>query len=126
MREETFNIPFDSLVRRVVPRKGAPYEHTCSKRVYEYVALAIDHQAGAPFTGESIRDYIMSIPDNGDAPFTQVMVAMAFLKERGCIVPADKRRHHAASDWVYEDALIEWHALREGSPGSAAARGEVV
>ena len=126
MREETFNIPFEMLVRRVVPRKGTPYEHTCSMRVYEYVALAIEHQAGAPFTAESIRDYIMSIPDNGDAPLSQVAVAMAFLKERGCIVPADKRRHHAASNWVHEDALVEWHALREGSPGSAAARGEVV
>ena len=54
-----------------------------------------------------------------DAPHTQVMTAMAFLKERGCIVPARERRHRAASDFVYEDALIEWHALREGAPGSS-------
>ena len=119
MREETFNIPFDSLVRRVVPRKGAPYEHTCTKQVFDDVAFAIEELGTGTFTGEEIRAAI-------DAPFTQVMVAIAFLKERGCIVPADRRRHHAASTFVYEDALIEWHALREGSPGSAAARGEEV
>ena len=59
------------------------------------------------------------IRDRIDAPHTQVMTAMAFLKERGCIVPARERRHRAASDFVYEDALIEWHALREEAPGSA-------
>ena len=61
------------------------------------------------------------IRDRTDALHTQMMTAMAFLKERGCIVPARERRRQAASDFVYEDALIEWHALREGAPGSDAA-----
>jgi len=122
LREETFSIPFEMLVRRVVPTRGrgTPYEHTCTKQVFDDVAFAIEELGTATFTGEEIRAKI-------NAPFTQVMVAMAFLKERGCIVPADQRRHHAASAFVYEDALIEWHGLREGSPGSLGAtqRGEV-
>ncbi|MBX3356499.1 MAG: hypothetical protein KF724_12455 [Phycisphaeraceae bacterium] len=117
MRDETFSIPFEMLVRRVVPKRGTPYEHTCTKQVYDDVAFAIEELGAGTFTGEEIRAAI-------GAPFTQVMVAMAFLKERGCIEPVHGRRHRAASDFVYEDALIEWHALREGSPGSAAARGE--
>lgn len=114
MRDETFSIPFEMLVRRVVPRKGAIYEHTCTKQVFDEVAFAIEELDGGTFTGEEIRAKI-------DAPFTQVMVAMAFLKERGCIVPVHGRRHQAASDFVYEDAMIEWHGLREGSPGSLGA-----
>lgn len=117
MREETFSIPFGRLVRQVVPTTGAPYEHTCTKQVFDAVAFAIEELHGRTFTGETIRAAI-------DAPITQVMVALAFLKERGCIAPADQRRHRAASDFVYEDAMIEWHGLREGSPGSDAARAE--
>ncbi|MCL4199367.1 MAG: hypothetical protein KJZ69_17890 [Phycisphaerales bacterium] len=51
-------------------------------------------------------------------------MAIAFLKERSCIVPARNRKHVAASDFVYEDALIEYHALREKGPEEAAETGE--
>jgi len=110
-RDETYSIQDGVLFRRVVPRRGTPYEHTCTERVYKDVAYAIEQLGTRSFTGEDIRDAT-------DAPFSQVFTALAFLKERGCIVPAHGRRHHAASDVVYEDALIEWHALREGAPGS--------
>lgn len=104
--DETFAIEDGVLVRRVNPKRGKPYVHTCTKQVYDDVAWSIEQLGAATFTLESIRDMI-------DAPFTQVAVAMAFLKERSCIVPARERRHKAASDFIYEDALIEWHALAE-------------
>ena len=104
--DETFAIEDGMLVRRVVPTRGNPYAHSCTKTVYDDVAWAIEQAGAGTFTLESVRDAI-------DAPCTQVAVAMAFLKERSCIVPARERRHKAASDFVYEDALIEWHALRE-------------
>jgi len=112
MPDQTFIVEDGSLIRRVVPRRGAPYQHTCTKQVYDDVAFAIEQLGAATFTGEMIRDRI-------DAPHTPVMTVMAFLKERGCIVPARERRHRAASNFAYEDALIEWHALRQGAPGSA-------
>ncbi len=109
--DDTFSIEDGLLVRRVVPsatsrRASKPYVHTCTRQVYEDVAHAIDELAGGTFTGESIRDTI-------DAPFTQVMVAMSFLRERGCITSAHGRKNAAASTVAYEDAMIEWHALRE-------------
>jgi hypothetical protein len=110
-RADTFAVEGGALIRRVVPRRGSPYEHACTEQVYKDVAFAIEEMGAASFTGEIIRERI-------DAPSSQVMTALAFLKERGCIVPARERRHRAASDFVYEDALIELHALREGSPGS--------
>lgn len=103
---ETFLVRCDRLVRHVVPRHGTPYEHTCMKQMYDDVAYAIEQLGNGSFTGEDIVAEL-------DAPFTQVMTALAFLKERGCIVPDGSRRHVAAGDYVYEDALIEFHALRE-------------
>lgn len=108
-RAESFAIEDGFLVRRVTPRRGRPYEHSCSEQFFKDVAYAIEQLGATAFNGESIRAAI-------DAPFTQVAVAMAFLKERGCIVPARERKHRAAGDGVYEDALIEWHALREKGP----------
>jgi hypothetical protein len=109
--EETFAIEDGLLLRRVVPsatsrRASKPYVHTCTQQVYEHVAHAIDELGGGTFTGESIRETI-------DAPFTQVMVAVGFLRERGCIVAAHGRKNAAASTFLYEDAMLEWHALRE-------------
>jgi len=113
MLNESFAVENDLLVRRVVPKRGKPYEHTCTKQVYENVAWAIEQLGARSFTGEDIRDAI-------DAPFTQVAVAIAFLKDRGSIVPARERKHQAAGDFVYEDALIEYHALREKGPADEA------
>jgi len=115
MLDESFVIENGVLIRRVAPRRGTPYEHTCSKRVYDDVAFAIEQIGAATFTGEDVRE---RIEKPLTIPFTQVYTALAFLKERGCIVPAHGRRHRAACDFVYEDAMIEWHALREGAPGS--------
>ena len=84
-----------------------------SRMVYDDVAHAIEKLGAQTFTGEDIQAAI-------DAPFTQVAVAMGFLKERGCIVPARERRHKAAGDFVYEDALIEWHARTVGTRVSAS------
>lgn len=124
-REETFSIENDdTLVRRVVPLpgRGDPYEHRCTKQVYDDVAYAVEKAGARSFTNEEVRAAVDQLAADegqpGHAPFTQVHVAMAFLKERGCIVPAPGRRHVAATDYAIEDAMIEWHALREGAPGS--------
>lgn len=114
MTSDTFTFEDGALIRRVTTRRGTRYQHACTKQVYDDVAWAIEQLGAATFAGEMIRDEI-------DAPHSQVMTAMAFLKERGCIIPARERKHRAASDFVYEDALIEWHALREGAPGSDVA-----
>ncbi|MBX3408083.1 MAG: hypothetical protein KF869_15110 [Phycisphaeraceae bacterium] len=117
---DTFRIDSGTLIRSVTPRRGTPYEHACTERVYKDAAYAVEQFGARAFTGEEVRAAIAA----PSPPFTQVAVAMAFLKERGCIVPARGRRHVAATDYTYEDALIEFHALKDGSPGSAAAAGK--
>lgn len=106
MRVDTFT--FDragNLLRRVTPRRGKPYEHRCTQQVFETVAHAASEAAEHGFT-------LQEIAQREDLPSTQVAVAIAFLKERGCIEVAGRRSYPASSD-VYIDAMIEWHALRE-------------
>lgn len=113
-RSDTFSVVENVMFRRVAPAPGSrakPYQHTCDQTTFEEVAHAIDELHGATFTFEEIRDLI-------DAPFTQVAVAVAFMKQRGLIDPAHRRRCVAATDDMHLDAMCEWHALREGSTGS--------
>jgi hypothetical protein len=46
-------------------------------------------------------------------PFTQINVALEFLKERG-IVDVRHRHCYPATEDVYLDAMVEYHALAEG------------
>ena len=109
-RDETFRVIDDVLVRSVVPTRGTPYEHSCERDVFEAVAHTIDELNMASFTYEEVRLRVQT-------PFTQVAVAIAFLKERSIIVPTVRRRHVAAGESVHLDAMTEWHALRETSGG---------
>ena len=54
----------------------------------------------------------MQIARKEHLPFTQVNVALEFLKERG-IVDVRHRRCYPATESVHLDAMVEWHALRE-------------
>jgi len=108
------------LVRRCQPRSGKDYEHRCELKTLEEVAHAIDDLAGAPFTYEQVHAAMNLVPE-ADWPFTQVAVAIAFLKERGIIVPVRGRKHVANGDAVHLDAMTEYHALREEpAPGTSA------
>ena len=102
---ETFEVIDDHLVRKVVPRHGEPYEHRCLRKAFEQVAHAVDELASEGFTLESLVKH-------EDLPFTQVAVALVFLKERD-IVETRYRRNYAATGGVHLDAMTEFYALAE-------------
>lgn len=102
-RAETFVVEDGHLVRKVIPRRGEPYEHRCPLASYEQIAHAIEETGEAGFT-------LMSLAEAEDLPSTQVAVALAFLKERS-IVETRYRRNHPASSATHLDAMIEYHAL---------------
>jgi hypothetical protein len=114
VRDVTYEIDAGHLVRRVVPTKGRPYVQRCAVAVYEAVAHAADENAEAGVTVDELYKAL-------GLPHTQIAVAMDFLKERGCVEVRFKRAFPAGVD-AYLDAMTEWHALREGSPGSAGLR----
>lgn len=104
--DETFRVQDGYLVRAVVPARGKPYEHRCPQAAYEAVAHAADEFGQTPFT-------MQELAAKAGVPTTQANTALAFLKERGCVAPAFGRKSKGASTFVFEDAMIEYHALRE-------------
>lgn len=104
-RLETFEVQDDHLVRKVVPMRGEPYIHRCPRKAFEQVAFAIDEAGDEAFT-------LNGLVQREDLPFTQVAVALAFLKEHG-IVETRYRRNYAATQSVHLDAITEYFALAE-------------
>jgi len=104
-RVETFEAVDDHLVRKVVPRRGEAYEHRCPRASFERVAHAVDEAGDDAFT-------LGTLVAHEDLPFTQVAVALAFLKERG-IVETRYRRNYAATQCAHLDAMTEFYALAE-------------
>lgn len=51
------------------------------------------------------------IAEAEELPYTQVNVALEFMKERGCVQVAFGRKSVPASSFLPEDVLIEVHAL---------------
>jgi len=107
-RVETFTIERGFLVRSVTPRYGKPYVHRCAKAVFDLVLEAIEGCEEGTTTPKVWGTY--------DLPASQVVVAFAFLKERGCVEVSGKRTYPKRA--MREDALTEWHALEEKGSGS--------
>jgi len=109
-RNETFEVFDDHLVRKVVPVRGQPYEHRCPRAAFEQIAHAAEELGEAGFTLEAIVDYERRA--GRDVTFTNVAVALAFLRERS-VLDVRYRRNYAASTCLFEDAMTEYHALAE-------------
>lgn len=110
-RAESFTVDATrALVRSVVPIKGEPYQHRCPEESFTAVAHAVADAPG-PFNLEDLRRA-------ATITWTQAAVAFAFLKERSVVIPAGGRTHAAAGTTPFEDAMIEYHALREKGPSA--------
>ena|SRR6186997_3132743 len=103
---KTFEMTRGRLVQSVAPRRGQPYVHRCDLDVFKDVAWAIEANGMNGVTTGELWD---AMPDH---PRTQISVALDFLKERGCVM-TEGRRSFPASSTLFEDAMIEWHALEE-------------
>ncbi len=101
---QTFALEDGWLVRTVVKPDDSSYQHRCSLDSYRAVAHYIDEHASDGVTTNGLWD---GLPD---IPCTQAAIALAFLKERGCVI-IRHRRCYPASKFLVEDALIEFHAL---------------
>jgi hypothetical protein len=107
-RDEAFGVLDGHLVRKVVPVRGKPYEHRCPLEAFEQIAHAAEELGEQGFTLESLVDRERRA--GRDVTFTNVAVALAFLRERS-ILDVRYRRNYAATDAVYLDAMTEYHAL---------------
>ncbi len=101
---QTFTVEDGHLVRTVHCKGGSSYQHRCSLDAYKAVVHHLDDHAAEGVTTNDLWD---GLPD---VPCTQASVALAVLKERGCI-KVRWRRCYPASAVLFEDAMIEFHAL---------------
>ncbi|MEW6198069.1 MAG: hypothetical protein AB1601_05315 [Planctomycetota bacterium] len=109
-RSESFEVFDDHLIRKVGPARGQPYEHRCPRAAFEQIAHAAEELGAAGFAIEEVVAYERCA--GRDATFTNVAVALAFLRERS-ILDVRYRRNYAATDAVHLDAMTEYWALAE-------------
>jgi hypothetical protein len=101
---QTFAVEHGHLVRTVTTHGGGTYCHRCSLESFKAVAHCIEEHAQQGITTNLLWE---ALPD---VPCTPVSVAVAFLKDRGCI-DVRHRRMFPTSGCFVEDALVEFHAL---------------
>ena len=92
------------LRRTTTLSDGTAYTHHCPRGIYEAVAYAMEDGKG--HTGSETAETL-------DLPYSAVDVAFQFMKDRGIIETRHRRRSFGASKCVFEDAMLEFHALRE-------------
>jgi len=104
-RKVIFDVVDGVLERKVIFPDGRTYTHRCTRAIYEEVAHAIEERATEGVTLDPLAKAL-------DLPFTQVNVALEFMKERGCVVTRT-RRNYPASACMFEDAMIEFTYLAD-------------
>ncbi|MCA9282248.1 MAG: hypothetical protein H6812_10395 [Phycisphaeraceae bacterium] len=103
-RDESFSVDrAGALVRSVTPARGSPYEHRCQLWAFENVCHAAEEFGDKGFTLEDLIEW-------ASVPHTQAAVALAFLKERGCVTTEGRRSYGGGG--LHADAMTEYHALR--------------
>jgi hypothetical protein len=110
-RDVRFFVEDGCLVRTVTGADGRNYTHRCELKAFETVAHAIEE---TPAQGDGTTLTVISRQEQ--LPFTQVNVALEFLKERG-IVDVRHRRCYPGTRSVHLDAMVEFHALANAASG---------
>ncbi|QYU66573.1 hypothetical protein J4558_16530 [Leptolyngbya sp. 15MV] len=106
----SFSVEDGRLVLHALARTtGKPYRHTCPLESFEVVAHELDAAGPQGLTRVDLHD-------RTGVPWTRINVALLFLYERSIVERAGSRGrlYVPASATVFEDAMTEYHALREG------------
>jgi hypothetical protein len=100
-RQVHFEVECGKLVR-FVTRRG--YVHRATLATLREIAWYIEEHAAEGVTTNGLWEALPELSA------TQIAVALDFLKDRGC-VETRGRRNFLASDCLFEDAMIVFHAL---------------
>jgi hypothetical protein len=103
-RQVRFEVERGKLVRHVTRPHGRGYTQRAALAALEEIVRFLEAQQA---DGATTTDLWDALPE---LPATQISVALDFLKEQGCVV-SRCRRSYAASSFLFEDAMIEYHAL---------------
>lgn len=103
-----FAVEDDHLIMTAQARTGTPYRHSCPLESFTAIAHAIEAAGNQGVSREDLHQR------TGTA-WTRINVALVFLDERSILQRAGKRGRLvvSASRTLVEDAMVEYHALRE-------------
>jgi hypothetical protein len=102
--EIVFEVCRGRLVRHVRLKDNRGYTQHCTLAVFEEVVWLLEERG---HEGVTTNELWAALPDR---PCTQISIALAFLKHRGCVETVG-RRSYSASATLYEDALAEFDYL---------------
>ena len=105
-----FSVEYGYLVMHATARStGTPYRHACPLASYEAVVQALAEAGPGGITRVGLHEAT-------GLPWTRIQVALLFLYERSIVERAGPRErlYVPTTATVYEDAMVEYHALREG------------
>lgn len=104
-----FSVDDGNLIMDAQARAGHPYRHTCPLESLTAIAHAIEAAGKGGVSREDLHE-------RTGIAWTRINVALVFLDERSIVERAGKRGRLVvlASRTLVEDALVEYHALREG------------
>ena len=105
-RQVQFEVEHGMLVRHVARPDGRGYTQRAALTVLKEVCYYLEARTQDGATSPELWDGLPELPA------TQISVALDFLKERGCVV-IRCRRSYPASNFLFEDAMIEYHALAD-------------
>jgi hypothetical protein len=111
----TFTVEDGHLVMTAVAgTSAAPYRHACPLASYEAVAHALAEAGPGGITRAGLHE-------RTGIPWTRIQVALLFLLERSIVERAGRRGrlYVPASRVLFESAMVEYHALREGEAPDA-------
>ena len=103
-RKVNYSIVGSVLEQSVTFPDGHHYAHRCTQESFELIAHAIEESGSDGFVMEQLAE-------QEDLPSTQAAVALAYMKERGCVEVRSKRCY-PAPNYTFEDAMVEFHWLR--------------
>ena len=106
-----FRVEDGCLLMSAVARGGTPYRHACPLESFVLVAHELDAAGTDGITREQLHD-------RTKIPWTRINVAITFLFERSIVDRSGRRGrlYVPTSGTVFEDAMLEYHALRENGP----------
>ena len=102
-----FEVARGKLVRHVTFKEDSrSYIHRAALAVLKEVAWYVEEHSQDGVTTNELWEVLPNLPA------TQISVALEFLKERGCL-ETRCRRNFPVTTTLFEDAMVEYHALAE-------------
>jgi len=113
--QHTFSVVDEHLVC-TTKIDGASTTRRCSMMNYQLLAFEMQELEGKGFTADTLVKHMKAVLDM-DVALDEIEVVLAFLTAQQCLEPVgrDGKKFKPAGASLFDDAMVEYHTLRERS-----------